>query len=100
MAVAGEVHFRLSETLLGRLDELAAAWSTSRSGAIRKLIELADVEHLEPLEVPDMQELTRIAAEKARGGNMAAVSFLAARQPDERELEFRRLLERIGAGDQ
>jgi hypothetical protein len=96
----GEVHFRLSEALLERLDEVAAVWSTSRSGAIRKLIETADVDGLEPLGVPDMEELTRIAAEKARGGNMAAVSFLAARQPDEREREFERLLERLGAGDQ
>ena len=95
-----DAHFRLSDALLERLDELAATWSTSRSGAIRKLIQTADVEDLEPLEVPDMEELMAIASEKARSGHMAAVSFLAARQPDEREMEFRRLLERIGAGDQ
>jgi hypothetical protein len=47
-----------------------------------------------------MDELIAIASEKARNGNMAAVSFLAARQPDEREVEFRHLLERLGAGSQ
>jgi hypothetical protein len=44
-------------------------------------------------------QLLLIAAERARRGNMAAVSFLAARQPDEQEAELRRLLERLGAGD-
>lgn len=86
--------------LLERLDVLAAGWSTSRSGAMRKLIEAADVEDLEPSALPTMEELTIIAAEKARGGNMAAVNFLASRQPDERETEFQRLLQRLGGGDQ
>ena len=98
--MAGEVHFRLSEALLERLDELAATWSTSRSGAVRRLIQTADVEHLEPLEVPSMDELMAIASEKARGGHMGAVNFLASRQPDEREAEFTRLLQRLGGGDQ
>jgi hypothetical protein len=71
----------------------------SRAAAVRRLIELADLEHLEPLAVPDMAELMAIAAEKARSGNMAAVSFLAARQPDERDVELQRLLARLGAGD-
>ena len=47
-----------------------------------------------------MDELVAIASEKARNGRMVAVSFLAARQPDEREAEFQRSLERLGAGSQ
>jgi hypothetical protein len=50
--------------------------------------------------VPSMDELVKIAAEKARGGNMSAVAWLAQRQPDEREANFRQLLERLGAGSQ
>jgi hypothetical protein len=44
-----------------------------------------------------MDELLAIAAERARCGNMSAVNFLAARQPDEREAELHRLLARLGA---
>jgi len=89
----------MSRELAARLDRLAASWGVSRAAAVRRLIELANVEGLEPLEVPDMKELTRIAAEKARGGNMAAVSWLAMRQPDKREVELQRLLARLGAND-
>jgi hypothetical protein len=52
------------------------------------------------LPVPDLAELMAIAAEKARSGNMSAVAFLAARQPDEREQQFAALLARLGVGDQ
>jgi hypothetical protein len=94
------VSAKLSPELLARLDSTAAAWGLSRAATLRRLVELADVEGLKPTAVPSMDELIAIAAEKARAGNMAAVSFLAARQPDEREVEFQRLLERLGAGSQ
>ena len=38
----------------------------------------ADVAGMPPVDTPDMDELMSIAAEKARGGNMSAVAFLAA----------------------
>ena len=94
-----EMHVRLSAFLLARLDAMASAWGMSRSAAVRRLIEHADFGDV-PVGVPTMDELMEIASEKARNGNMAAVSFLAARQPDEREAEFQRLLERLGAGPQ
>jgi hypothetical protein len=94
------VHFRLSPVLLERLDVVADAWSVSRSAAVRRLIETADVDGVDRLPMPTMDELIAIAAEKARGGNMAAMSFLAARQPDEREAEFARLLSQLGADPQ
>jgi hypothetical protein len=94
------VSAKLLPELLARLDSTAAAWGLSRAATLRRLVELADVEGLKPTAVPSMDELIAIAAEKARAGNMAAVSFLAARQPNEREVEFQRLLERLGAGSQ
>jgi len=93
------VSARLSPELLARLDATAAAWGLNRAATLRRLVELADVQAA-PVGVPTMDELIAIASEKARAGNMAAVSFLAARQPDEREAEFHRLLERLGAGSQ
>jgi len=65
-----EMHFRLSAVLLARLDALAAAWGLSRSAAVRRLIELADVDTA-PVGIPTMDELMEIAAERARRGNMA-----------------------------
>ena len=88
----------MSGALLVRLDSIAASWGLSRAATVRRLVEHADAEGLAPLEIPSMDELMLIAAEKARGGNMAAVTFLAARQPDERDSDLRRLLERLGAG--
>jgi hypothetical protein len=61
-------------------------------------VEIADVDAAAPLEVPSMDELIAIASERARSGNMSAVAWLAQRQPDEREADFARLLERLGAG--
>jgi hypothetical protein len=71
----------------------------NRAATVRRLVELADGD-AGLVGVPTMDELVAIASEKARNGNMAAVSFLAARQPDEREADFQRLLERLGAGSQ
>jgi hypothetical protein len=71
-----------------------------RSATLRRLVEIVDVEAVAPLEIPSMDELVRIAAEKARGGNMSAMAWLAQRQPDERKANFRQLLERLGAGSQ
>jgi hypothetical protein len=93
------VSARFSPELLARLDAIAAGWGLKRAATLRRLVELADVDAA-PVGVPTMDELIAIASEKARGGNMAAVSFLAARQPDERAAEFQRLLERLGAGCQ
>jgi hypothetical protein len=99
--VAEEVHFRLSAILLERLDAISAAWDTSRSGAIRRLIELADVEGAgSPLEPPTLEEMLQVAGERARRGNVAAMNFCMAHLPDEREQQFQRLLQRLGAGDQ
>jgi hypothetical protein len=95
-----EVSAKFSPQLLARLDSIAAAWSLDRSATLRRLVELADVDAAAPLEVPSMDELVRIAAEKARGGNMSAVAWLAQRQPDEREADFQRLMQRLGAGPQ
>jgi predicted DNA-binding protein len=92
-----EMHFRLSDALMERLDALAGAWGLSRSGALRRLIVECDVDAVEPMAVPDMDELLAIASEKARSGNMSAVQFLAARQPDERQAELARLMARLGA---
>lgn len=89
------VSVRLSAEILASLDGIAATWGLNRAATLRRLVELADVE-AGPVGVPSMDELFAIASEKARNGNMAAVSFLAARQPDEREAEFQRLLERLG----
>jgi hypothetical protein len=94
------VSAKFSPQLLARLDSIAAAWSLDRSATLRRLVELADVDAAAPLEVPSMDELVRIAAEKARGGNMSAVAWLAQRQPDEREADFQRLMQRLGAGPQ
>ena len=94
-----ECHFRLSDPLMERLDALAAGWGLSRSGTIRRLIVEADVAGMPPVDTPDMDQLMSIAAEKARGGNMSAVAFLVARQPDQRDQEFAALLQRLGAGD-
>jgi hypothetical protein len=91
---------RFSPELLARLDAIAAGWGLNRAATLRRLIETADVDGVEHLPVPTMDELIAIAAEKARNGNMAAVSFLAARQPDEREAEFARLLTKLGADPQ
>jgi hypothetical protein len=93
------VSVRLSAEMLARLDGIAAAWGLNRAATVRRLVELADA-GVAPVGVPTMDELVAIASEKARCGNMAAVSFLAARQPDQREAEFQRLLERLGAGSQ
>jgi hypothetical protein len=93
------VSVRFSAEMLARLDGIAAAWGLNRAATVRRLVELADMD-LRRVGVPTMDELVAIASEKARNGNMAAVSFLAARQPDEREADFRRLLERLGAGSQ
>jgi hypothetical protein len=93
------VSVRLSAEMLARLDGIAATWGLNRAATVRRLVELADMD-APPVGVPTMDELVVIASEKARNGNMAAVSFLAARQPDEREAEFQRLLERLGAGSQ
>jgi hypothetical protein len=94
------VSAKFSPQLLNRLDSIAAAWGLDRSATLRRLVEIADVEAAAPLAVPSMDELVKIAAEKARGGNMSAVAWLAQRQPDEREANFRQLLERLGAGSQ
>ena len=58
------------------------------------------MEAVAPLEVPTMDELIAIASEKARGGNMSAVAWLAQRQPDGREADLARLLDRRRAGSQ
>jgi hypothetical protein len=94
------VSAKFSPALLARLDSIAAGWGLDRSATLRRLVEIADVEAAAPLEVPSMEELVRIAAEKARSGNMSAVAWLAQRQPDEGEANFRQLLERLGAGSQ
>jgi hypothetical protein len=99
MSQSHGVSVRLSAEMLARLDGIAAAWGLNRATTLRRLVELADVD-ASPAGVPTMDELVAIASEKARCGNMAAVSFLAARQPDQREAEFQRLLERLGAGPQ
>ena len=99
MSEAHGVSVKFSDVLLARLDGMAASWGLSRAATVRRLVELADVDAA-PLGTPCMDELIAIASEKARNGNMAAVSFLAARQPDEREAHFQRLLERLGAGSQ
>jgi hypothetical protein len=91
---------KFSPQLLNRLDSIAAAWGLDRSATLRRLVETVDVEAAAPLAVPSMGELIAIASEKARGGNMSAVAWLAQRQPDEREANFRQLLERLGAGSQ
>jgi hypothetical protein len=91
---------KFSPQLLNRLDSIAAAWGLDRSATLRRLVETVDVEAAAPLAVPSMDELIAIASEKARGGNMSAVAWLAQRQPDEREANFRQLLERLGAGSQ
>ena len=99
--MAEEVHFRLSATLLERLDSISAAWKTSRSGAIRRLIERADVAGAgSPLGLPTLEEMLQVAGERARRGNVAAMNFVMSNQPDEREQQFQRLLQRLGAGDQ
>jgi hypothetical protein len=94
------VSAKFSPQLLNRLDSIAAAWGLDRSATLRRLVETVDVEAAAPLAVPSMGELIAIASEKARGGNMSAVAWLAQRQPDEREANFRQLLERLGAGSQ
>jgi hypothetical protein len=94
------VSAKLSPELLDRLDTIAGAWGLSRSATLRRLVETVDVEAAAPLAVPSMDELIAIASDKARGGNMAAVAWLAQRQPDEREANFGQLLERLGAGSQ
>jgi hypothetical protein len=97
--VAEEVHFRLSATLLERLDVIAGVWNVSRSGAIRRLIELADVEGAgSPLEPPTLEEMLQVAGERARRGNIAAMNFLMSHLPDERDRDLERLLSRLGAG--
>jgi hypothetical protein len=83
------------------LDVIAGVWSVSRSGAIRRLIELADIEGAgAPLEPPTIEEMLQIAGDRARRGNVAAMNFIMSNQPDEREQQFERLLQRLGAGDQ
>jgi hypothetical protein len=94
------VSAKFSPALLARLDEIAAGWGLDRSATLRRLVETVDVEAVAPLEVPTMDELIRITSEKARSGNMSAVTWLAQRQPDEREAHFQQLLERLGAGSQ
>ena len=99
--VAEEVHFRLSATLLERLDAISAAWDTSRSGAICRLIERADVEGAgSPLGPPTLEEMLEIAGERARRGNVAAMNFVMSNAPDERAQQFERLLQRLGGGSQ
>jgi len=95
-----QVSAKLSPALLARLDSIAADWGLNRASTLRRLVEIADVDAAAPLEVPSMDELIAIASEKARGGNMSAVAWLAQRQPDEREANFRQLLERRGAGSE
>jgi hypothetical protein len=97
--VAEEVHFRLSATLLERLDAIASAWRTSRSGAIRRLIQRADVAGASaPMEPPSLEEMLQIAGERARRGNVAATNFIVSHTPDERERDLERLLGLLGAG--
>lgn len=91
---------RVSSVLLERLDGLAAMWNVPRASAVRRLIEDADAGGVAPLGTPTMDELMRIASEKARSGNVAALNFIAARLPDEREHELQLLLARLGAADQ
>jgi hypothetical protein len=92
-----QVSAKLSDALVERLDAIAGAWGLNRAATIRRLVATADVDGQAPPPIPDLDELHAIAAEKARQGNMSAVSFLAARQPDARERELANLLQRIGA---
>ena len=98
MTPPGSVTVRVDPVLLARLDAIAAAWGLSRAASVRRLVELADVEGLAPVGVPEMDELLAIASTKARAGHMGAVSFLAARQPQGRDAELGRLLWRAWAG--
>ncbi len=93
------VTVRLSRETLARLDGLAGCWGVSRAGAIRRLITEAEEAGPAP-PIPTTDELMMLAAERARQGNMAAIAFLMARAPDERDQELSRILERLGAGDQ
>jgi hypothetical protein len=95
-----QVSAKLSPALLARLDSIAADWGLNRASTLRRLVEIAGVDAVAPLEVPTMDELIAIASEKARAGNMSAVAWLAQRQPDEREAHLQQLLERLGAGSQ
>lgn len=88
--VSGDrVSVRLSGALLEHLDALAGARRLSRSALLRALVSEASMVSSE--EVPSERELLAITAEKARGGNMAAVKLLldreSRRDPDEAAIE-------------
>ena len=98
MSGAHGVSVKFSDALLARLDGMAASWGLSRAATVRRLVELAEVA-AGPVGVPTMDELVAIASEKARNGNMAAVSFLAARQPDDADREWQAIVGQFGSTD-
>ena len=54
----------MSEVELARLDGIAAAWGLSRAATLRRLVATADVQGLAPVDVPDIDELVAIAAQR------------------------------------
>jgi hypothetical protein len=84
--------------LVSRLDALAELRGMSRSECLRRLVAEAALTPGE--EIPDVDELMSITAERARAGNMAAVRLLLDRQAGEPVSDFERLLNvRLKGGD-
>lgn len=93
------VHFRAPESLVERLDALAAERGVERSRLIRQLCEVGLRDRPAPLtEALSEEQLISILTEKARSGHVSAIRTLLARQeredPRERMLaEFKRMAE-------
>lgn len=88
---------RLSERLLRRLDELAAARGTTRSACLRAIIGEAALSPEERAALPDETELLELLAERARAGNVSAIKALLERQEPQGERSVAEVLAGLGA---
>jgi hypothetical protein len=90
-----DIHMRLTASQLKKLDELAARASTTRSGLIRRLIDVAAAEANVriPGERLTESELLDLLNEQARSGRSSAIIHLLQRE-DQRD-SVDRMLEEI-----
>jgi predicted transcriptional regulator len=94
------MHVRVPESLVARLDELAAERGIPRSRLTRQLLEVGLRDHPAPVSEPlSEDELVNLLREKARGGNVSAIRLLLelARRRDPRQAAMD-ALEQMAAG--
>jgi predicted transcriptional regulator len=81
---------RMSDSLVERLDALAAERGVTRSRVVRDLLAVGLGEAPErPAQLPTREELLDVLADRARGGNVAAARELLARQEAEMDPQER-----------